>query len=132
MITLTSLHCTLITPEGSAFDEAVDFVAFPARDGEIGILPGRAPLMCEMGVGRLRVRIGHNFQAWFVDGGFIQVLKNRVRILTQQAVPREQIFRSDVLRMLTEARQMPVTDELSAQRKARAETRALIRLRMAR
>ncbi|NLX12349.1 MAG: ATP synthase F1 subunit epsilon [Phycisphaerales bacterium] len=127
-----TLHCTLITPEGLAFEGDVDFVAFPARDGEIGILPGRAALMCELGVGRLRVRIGHNFQSWFVDGGFVQVLENHVRILTQQAIPREKIERSEVLRMLTEARQMPVTDEFSAQRKARAEARALIRLRMAR
>ncbi len=127
-----TLHCTLITPEGLAFEGDVDFVVIPAGDGEMGILPHRAPLMCELGVGGLRMRTGHNVQAWFVDAGFAQVLDNQVRILTQQAIPREKLDRADVLRMLAEVRQMPVTDEFSAQRKARAEARALIRLRMAR
>lgn len=122
----------MITPVGLAYEGDVDFVVIPAGDGEIGILPHRAPLMCELGVGSLRMRIGHNVQVWFVDAGFAQVLDNQVRILTQQAIPREKIDRSEVLRMLAEIQQMTVTDELSARRKARAEARARIRLRLAR
>lgn len=131
-MTKETLHCTLITPVGLAYEGDVDFVVIPAGDGEIGILPHRAPLMCELGVGSLRMRIGHNVQVWFVDAGFAQVLDNQVRILTQQAIPREKIDRSEVLRMLAEIQQMTVTDELSARRKARAEARARIRLRLAR
>ena len=127
-----TLHCTLITPAGLAFEGDVDFVAIPAGDGEIGILPHRAPLMCELGVGSLRTRSGDDVQVWFVDAGFAQILDNQVRILTQQAIPQEEIDRADVLRMLSEINQMAVTDALSAQRKARAEARARIRLRMAR
>ena len=39
------LQCVVVTPERTLFDQLVDFVALPLYDGELGVLPGRTPLI---------------------------------------------------------------------------------------
>jgi F-type H+-transporting ATPase subunit epsilon len=55
-------------------------------DGELGILPGRAPLIGRLGYGELRIRHGTATRRFFVDGGFVQVRSNVVTVLTTRAV----------------------------------------------
>ncbi len=38
-----TLQCVVVTPERTLLDEPVQFVALPLHDGELGVLPGRAP-----------------------------------------------------------------------------------------
>lgn len=79
------LQCVVITPERQVVDSPADSVVIPAHDGEVGILPSRAPLMCELGVGELRVTQAGKTQRLLLDGGFAQVADNRVIVLTQAA-----------------------------------------------
>jgi F-type H+-transporting ATPase subunit epsilon len=124
------LQFSLITPEAKAFEGEADFVSMPAHDGEIGILHNRAPLVCQLGAGRLKVRDGALEQVWFVDGGFAQVLENRVVVLTQRAVKPDKIDRAEATRQLEAAGHMPTHDDLQVRRRARAEASARARLRM--
>jgi len=91
MATGNTLKCTIVTPERAVLDEAVDFVAVPMYDGELGVLPGRAPLIGRLGFGELRARRGATTRRYFIDGGFVQVRDNVVSVLTSQAVPAEEI-----------------------------------------
>ena len=43
------LQCVVVTPERTLFDELVDFVALPLYDGELGVMPGRTPLIGRLG-----------------------------------------------------------------------------------
>ena len=52
------LRCVVVTPERAVLDEPADFVALPMYDGELGVLPGRAPLIGRLGCGELRIRRG--------------------------------------------------------------------------
>jgi F0F1-type ATP synthase epsilon subunit len=52
------LHCLVITPERTVVDESADFMAVPLYDGELGVLPGRAPLVGRLGFGELRFAAG--------------------------------------------------------------------------
>ena len=70
------LQCVVVTPEKAVLDEAADFVAVPMFDGELGVLPGRAPLIGRLGYGELRIRRGMDVRRFFVDGGFVQVRAN--------------------------------------------------------
>jgi len=45
------LQCVVVTPEQAVLDETTDFVAVPMLDGELGVLPGRAPLIGRLGTG---------------------------------------------------------------------------------
>ena len=97
----------------------------------VGILHNRAPLVCKLGAGRMRVRHDDREDAWFIDAGFCQVLDNRVTVLTQLALKPDQIDRTEAQAMLNDARRMPVTDDVSARRKDRTLASARARLRMA-
>jgi F-type H+-transporting ATPase subunit epsilon len=85
------LTCVVVTPETTVVDEPADFVALPLYDGEVGILPGRAPLIGRLGYGELRIRYGGKSQSYYVDGGFVQVADNVVSILTNRAVPADRL-----------------------------------------
>lgn len=86
-----SLRCVVVTPEQQVLDEVVDSVALPMYDGELGVLPGRAPLIGRLGYGELRLRRGNRVQRFFIDGGFAQVRANTVTVLTDQAIRPEEI-----------------------------------------
>ena len=64
------VHCVVVTPERAVLEEDVDFVALPMYDGELGVLPGRAPLIGRLGFGELRIRQGNQTTYLYVDGGF--------------------------------------------------------------
>jgi F-type H+-transporting ATPase subunit epsilon len=86
-----TLQCVVVTPERAVLDEPVDFVSLPMYDGELGVLPGRAPLIGRLGAGELRLRRGAGERRFFVDGGFAQVRANVVTVLTPRAVRAEDI-----------------------------------------
>src|SRR5262245_26283556 len=81
------LQCVVVTPERVVLDEAVDFGALPLYDGELGVLPGRAPMIGRLGFGELRTVKGKDTKRFFIDGGFVQVRGSIVTVLTARAVP---------------------------------------------
>src|ERR1700742_4974044 len=85
------LECVVVTPERTLFDELVEFVALPLFDGELGILPGRSPLIGRLGYGELRTKQHGVTKRYFIDGGFAQVRDDVVTVLTDRATPAESI-----------------------------------------
>src|SRR5436309_13916362 len=85
------IQCVVVTPERTLFDELVEFVALPLYDGELGVLPGRAPLIGRLGYGELRTKVHGAPKRYFVDGGFVQVRDDVVTVLTNRAVPAGRI-----------------------------------------
>src|SRR5206468_5883200 len=65
------LQCVVVTPERAVLDAAAEFVALPMYDGELGVLPGRAPLIGRLGSGELWLRRGEHVVRYFIDGGFV-------------------------------------------------------------
>ena len=78
------LNVSVISPEAVLFEGTTDAVVAPAFDGEIGILTGHAPLMTLLGKGVLRVG-GEGGRRFNVEGGFLQVVDNVVRVVTEKA-----------------------------------------------
>ena len=124
------LQCVVVTPEKTLFDELVDFVALPLYDGELGVLPGRAPLIGRLGFGELRTRTDDVVHRYFVDGGFAQVRDDVVTVLTQRAIPAEQLDATAAARELEVIdNQRVVTDlEYADHVKAVARARGMIRV----
>jgi F-type H+-transporting ATPase subunit epsilon len=65
------------------FDGEADAVVAPAFDGQVGILPNHAPFMTLLGEGTLIVRRAEAVSRFSVRGGFLQVVENRVRVVTE-------------------------------------------------
>jgi F-type H+-transporting ATPase subunit epsilon len=125
------LQLIVVTPEATALEEAVDFVALPLYDGEIGIAPGRAPLIGRLGFGELRFTTGGQTHRYYVDGGFVQVAADVVSVLTNRAVPAASIDPAVAAEQLAEARNRKAnSDELLAIRD-RLEQQARAQLRVA-
>jgi F-type H+-transporting ATPase subunit epsilon len=78
------LKVSVIAPESVLFEGEADSVVAPAYDGEVGILTGHAPLMALLGAGELRLGSGST-RRFNVSGGFMQVLDNEVRVVTEKA-----------------------------------------------
>jgi F-type H+-transporting ATPase subunit epsilon len=78
------LKVSVISPEAVLFEGETDSIVAPAYDGEVGILTGHAPLMALLGDGELRLG-GGSGRRFHVSGGFMQVLNDNVRIVTEKA-----------------------------------------------
>ena len=78
------LKVSVISPEAVLFEGETDSVVAPAYDGEVGILTGHAPLMALLGEGKLRLGSG-SARHFNVSGGFMQVLNDQVRVVTEKA-----------------------------------------------
>lgn len=127
---MPQLNCIVVTPERTALDELVDFVALPLYDGEMGIAAGHSPLIGRLGFGELRLKSGGKTSRYYVDGGFVQVADNAVSVLTNRAVPAEQVDAKQAQDQLDAALRRPAnTDELlEIRERLIAQARAQLRV----
>ena len=79
------LKVSVISPEKTLYEGEVDSVVAPAYDGEVGILPQHAPMMTLLGKGELRLGAGGSAGRFRVSGGFLQVIRDHVRVVTESA-----------------------------------------------
>ena len=77
------MQVTVISPEASMFDGEADAIVAPAFDGQVGILPNHAPFMTLLGEGTLTVRRAGTASRFSIRGGFLQVVDNQVRVVTE-------------------------------------------------
>ena len=101
-------------------------------DGELGVLPGRAPLIGRLGSGELRTRHGTEIERFFVDGGFAQVRANVVTVLTPRAQKAEEINTAAAAAGPANDRPagMTIDARIKAEQRARAQLRVAQRARV--
>ncbi len=79
------LKVSVISPERTLFEGEVSSLTAPAFDGEVGILTSHAPMMTLLGKGELRLGEGGSAGRFEVEGGFLQVVDDQVRVVTEKA-----------------------------------------------
>jgi F-type H+-transporting ATPase subunit epsilon len=79
------LKVSVISPERVLFEGEATSVVAPAFDGEVGILTDHAPMMTLLGKGSLRLDGAGSGKRFDIEGGFLQVVANNVRIVTEKA-----------------------------------------------
>lgn len=128
-----TFHCTLVTPEAQVLDEDVTYVTFPAWDGQVGIAPGRSPLLARVGIGSMRLDFPGGASRWYMlEGGFAQMLGDRLTILSDKSTPAETLIASDATRELEAALAMSAADEEAIKAREKAQQAAREKRRMAR
>jgi F-type H+-transporting ATPase subunit epsilon len=94
------LDVHLVTPEREVWAGDADFVIARSVEGDLGILPGHAPMLAALDVGAVYIEAGGDRTAVAVDGGFLHIgemgEQTRVDILAEHAVPQEELGREDV------------------------------------
>jgi len=92
------------TPERSFVDEPVSEAEIPGKDGYMGILAGHAPLLSALKPGVLTYSGGSGGQhVLVIDGGFVEVFDNHVRVLADAAEAAEDIQVDRARKQLDEA-----------------------------
>jgi F-type H+-transporting ATPase subunit epsilon len=132
---MAKLQCIVVTPEKTILDQPADFVALPLFDGEIGLAPGRSPMIGRLGAGEMRIlhKDHDRTDRYYVEGGFVEVIDNVISVLTNRAVRAEDLVEQDAQDRLAAARErsarspelMAIRDRLVSQ--ARAEIRVATR-----
>jgi F-type H+-transporting ATPase subunit epsilon len=133
-----SIELIIVTPQRQLLRETVVEVTLPGADGQLGVLPGHAPLITELGIGELSYyakKSGESAPVAIISG-FAEVLGDRVTVLAETAERPEEI---DVARA-TEAKKRAEQRLAAAAsdpdvdwtRAAIALQRSLIRIQVAR
>lgn len=85
------IHLEIVTPEKQLFSGPVASVTVPSSKGYLGILPGHAPLLAELGIGDISYTIGDRAEYLSCCWGFAEVLPDRVVVLAQIAEAASEI-----------------------------------------
>jgi F-type H+-transporting ATPase subunit epsilon len=81
----------LLAPLESLFEGRCEFIVARGTSGDFGVLPGHAPLLTWLKPGELMLRHDGKEEFFFLEGGYVEVLPNRVTILADRGVPASQL-----------------------------------------
>jgi F-type H+-transporting ATPase subunit epsilon len=101
---MASFQLELVSPEKLLLSRQVEMATIPAAEGEMGILPGHAPMIVALRGGTITVREnGADTERLFVAGGFAEITPERVTILADEATPVAQVSRAEADRRVADA-----------------------------
>ena len=130
---MPGLEVHLVTPEREVWAGVADFVTARGVDGDLGVLPGHAPLLAALAVGPVFIDAGGSRTAVAVDGGFLHVAHEddatRVDILAEHALLSEELGQDDAESRERRAEELRSEDRLDEAREERAK--AAVRRRVA-
>lgn len=82
-----AIELVIVTPKKQLLRQSVTEVQLPGAEGYLGVLPGHAPLMTELGIGELSYHDagGKESAHLAIIQGFAEVLPGRVTVLAETA-----------------------------------------------
>jgi F-type H+-transporting ATPase subunit epsilon len=102
------LKLSIVTPTRSFIETDAEYVVAPGSEGELGILPGHAPLLVTLKPGVVRYTEGGRTNRVAIGGGFAEVTQERVTVLAPSAEAPDQIDPTEA-----EARRARAADALT-------------------
>ncbi len=131
-----ALNLEIVSPEKLLLSRDVDMVVIPAAEGDMGVLEGHAPMTVALRGGVVSLYAGEQVvETLFVDGGFAEVTPERCTVLAAEAMPVNELDRTEAEKRLRDAEEAhaqvdgndPVQEELALERvhSARAMQEAL-------
>jgi F-type H+-transporting ATPase subunit epsilon len=130
-----AIELVIVTPEKQLLREKVVEVSLPGENGCLGVLPGHAPLITELGIGELTYHSVGSKEAVHIAliQGFAEVLGERVTVLAETAERAEEIDVQRAKDALARAEKRLVSNDpnIDWDRANIALQRALIRIQVA-
>jgi F-type H+-transporting ATPase subunit epsilon len=151
-----AIQLVIVTPERQLLSFSVSEVTLPGAEGELGVLPGHAPLITELGIGELTYRgtygdvpprqttgetVAQKFRPedWqphvAIVRGFAEILGDRVTVLAETAERPQEIDIERAKAALQRAEKRiaggPATQDIDWDRATAALQRALVRIKVA-
>ena len=94
----------IVSPDRLLLSQPVDMAVIPAAEGEMGVLPGHAPMIVLLRGGTIVLHEGgHPTARLYVSGGFAEITPERCTVLADEAVPVAEVSRAEGERRLAAA-----------------------------
>ena len=106
MATITTMQCDIVSAETEIFSGRVQIVSVTGSLGELGILPGHAPLLTGVRPGPvvLRLESGEE-ETFFASGGYLEIQPDVITVLADTALRAEDIDEAAAQTAQEDARQ---------------------------
>jgi F-type H+-transporting ATPase subunit epsilon len=133
-----TIHCDIVSAEEEIFSGRVTMVSATGTIGELGIMPGHAPLLTGIRPGPVKLTMdGGEEEVFFASGGYLEVQPGVVTVLADTALRAEDIDEAAALeaqqnaeRMLSEqTAEMEFSAAAAALAEAMARQRTLAELK---
>ena len=98
------MQIQVVTPTGNVFQGEGSAVTAPGVSGEMGIREGHIPIIAALDVGLLTIVSEGTETRFAVEGGFIEVAKTEVHVITESALPPSAIDPKEAAEQLTAAK----------------------------
>lgn len=105
------LKFEVATPERLVVDESVDEVILPSVEGYMGVRPGHAPLLAKLDIGEISYRLGGVTKYAATSGGFVEVLRDSVRVLAETVEHADEIDVERAQRSKSKAEELLKTEK---------------------
>ncbi len=127
-----SIQLVVVTPVNQLLSEAVIEVQLPGADGYLGVLPGHAPLIAELGIGELTYKTANGQTGLLaIIRGFAEVLPARVSVLAETAERPEDIDVNRAQQALKRAQELIAKGgDIDWDRASASLQRALVRIQV--
>lgn len=86
-----SFNLEAITPFGIIFQTTAEFLMLRTTSGDLGIMANHMPLVTELTYGEMVVKTGEGEIRYYVQGGFLEINKEKVLILGDDIIESSQI-----------------------------------------
>jgi F-type H+-transporting ATPase subunit epsilon len=77
------MQLEIITPDRKVFAGEVSSATFPGSEGQFQVLNNHAPMVSTLAKGPIVVGSATGSQTFLVDGGVVEVLRNKVLVLAE-------------------------------------------------
>ena len=131
---MAEMKLEIVTAERVVYSEDVSVLVAPGADGELGVLPGHAPLLTTLAPGEIKVTKDGEESFIVVSGGFLEVLGNKVTILANTAEHADEIDedRAEAALKRAQERAASAVSDMDLERALASMRRSAARLGVAR
>ena len=85
-MTEEKLNLEVVSPEKLIMSKSVDMVTVSGTEGDFGVLPGHTALVSSIRPGLLHIEVDKDVEIFFISGGFIEVIEDKVSILATDVI----------------------------------------------
>lgn len=84
-MTEKTFHLSLVTPAAECLSEPARLVEVPGSEGDMGVMPGHAPLVSMIRPGVVTIHSEKTIEKWFITAGYVDVTPERCSIIAETA-----------------------------------------------
>jgi ATP synthase F1 epsilon subunit len=102
------LFVSVVSPYKPLYQGKANSVILPLYDGVAGILKNHAEMIAELGSGKLTIKNEEEVLHFFINGGFVEVSKNKITVLASEAFKKEDLKKEIIEKEYQDVRKIPV------------------------